>query len=142
MKNNKIMLAVLLIMGLIFTGCSDTSDKQQAEDLGYIQVDAEKAKSIMDEETDYIILDVRTEPEYDRGHIPNSILVPDTRIRVFAEKTLTNKDQLILVYCQRGNRSKKASAELVKMGYTNVIEFGGIENWPYTIEKEPDNKSN
>ena len=85
-------------------------------------------------ETDYIILDVRTEEEYNEGHIPNAILIPNTEIRERAELELTDQDQLILVYCRSGNRSKLAAAILVELGYTNVVEFGGINSWPYDIE--------
>ncbi len=99
----------------------------------YLQVNAKEAKALMDTKTDYIILDVRTAEEYAEGHIPNAVLIPHNEINLRAEKELTDKDQLILVYCRSGNRSKSASADLVKLGYTNVVEFGGIRDWPYDI---------
>lgn len=101
----------------------------------YQQVDAETAKELMATEDDYVILDVRTQAEYDQGHIPGAILIPRDTVATAAEDTLPNKDQLILVYCRSGNRSKQASQALVDLGYTNVIEFGGINNWPYEVEE-------
>ena len=100
----------------------------------YVNITAEEAKQIMDSEEGYIILDVRTQEEYDQGHIPGAILIPDTEVEVTAEEVLTDKDQLLLVYCRSGRRSKLASEILVELGYTNIKEFGGIIDWPYEIE--------
>ena len=100
----------------------------------YVNITAEEAKKIMDAEEGYIILDVRTQEEYDQGHIPGAILIPDTEVEVTAEEVLTDKDQLLLVYCRSGRRSKLASEILVELGYTNIKEFGGIIDWPYEIE--------
>lgn len=132
-----LFLILILILGLIIVGCSKSSGQKQLEgnEMGYLQVDAEKAKTLMETETDYVILDVRTDEEYAEGHIPNSALIPDYEIKKRAEKELPDKNQLILVYCRSGNRSKTASAILVELGYTNVVEFGGIRSWPYDIEK-------
>ena len=101
----------------------------------YQQVDAETAKELMDTEDDYAILDARTQAEYDKGHIPGAILIPHDTVATAAEDALPDKDQLILVYCRSGNRSKQASQTLVDLGYTNVVEFGGINSWPYEVEK-------
>ena len=106
---------------------SDSSDSYQ-------QVNAETAKELMDTEDDYVILDARTQAEYDEGHIPGAILIPHDTVMTAAEDALPDKDQLILVYCRSGNRSKQASQTLVDLGYTNVIEFGGINSWPYEVE--------
>ena len=100
----------------------------------YVNITAEEAKQIMDSEEGYVILDVRTQEEYDQGHIPGAILIPDTEVEVTAEDVLTDKDQLILVYCRSGRRSKLASEILVELGYTNIKEFGGIIDWPYEVE--------
>ncbi len=137
MKKQIIILSFFLALTLVFAGCLNLQKQEQSEDIerGYLQVDAEKAKSMMDTETEYIILDVRTDEEYAEGHIPNSILIPDFELRERAEIELTDKDQLIFVYCRSGNRSKNSSAILVELGYTNVVDFGGIRNWPYDIEK-------
>ncbi len=87
----------------------------------------------MDNESDYVVLDVRTEEEFAEGHIENAVLLPDYEIEVKAETVLTDKEQLILVYCRSGRRSKIASEKLVSLGYTNVKEFGGIIDWKYEI---------
>lgn len=100
----------------------------------YQQVDAETAKKLMDTEDDYVILDVRTQAEYNESHIPGAILIPHDTVATAAEDALPDKGQLILVYCRSGNRSKQASQALVDLGYTNVVEFGGINSWPYEVE--------
>ncbi len=89
----------------------------------------------MDTESDYVILDVRTQEEFDEGHIPGAILIPDYEIKEKAETALPDKNQLILVYCRSGRRSKLAAEQLEILGYTRIREFGGIIDWPYTIEK-------
>lgn len=99
-----------------------------------MNITAEEAKEIMDSQEGYVILDVRTQEEYGQGHIPGAILIPDTEIKARAEKELPDKDQLLLVYCRSGRRSKLASEALAKLGYTNIKEFGGIIDWPYEVE--------
>ncbi|MBQ9978587.1 MAG: rhodanese-like domain-containing protein [Clostridia bacterium] len=101
----------------------------------YEQITAEKAKALMDTEQDYVIIDARTQSEFDEGHIPGAILIPEYEIAERAERELPNKDQLILVYCRSGRRSKIAAQALVDLGYTNVKEFGGIIDWQYDITK-------
>ncbi|MBQ8813450.1 MAG: rhodanese-like domain-containing protein [Lachnospiraceae bacterium] len=125
-------LVILTVAGLV--GCG-TKDQAGGKD-GYMQITSQEAKKIMDTQEDYIILDVRTAQEYAEGHIAGAILIPDTEISERAEDELTDKDQLILVYCRSGRRSKNAAAELAAMGYTNVKEFGGILDWPYEIGKD------
>lgn len=100
----------------------------------YVNITAEEAKEIMDSEEGYIILDVRTQEEYDEGHIPGAIVISHEEIAEKAEEVLTDKDQLILVYCRSGRRSKIAAEALVELGYTNIKEFGGIIDWPYEVE--------
>ena len=99
----------------------------------YEQISQEEAKHIMDTESDFIILDVRTVEEFEEGHIENAILIPDYEIATKAEEVLLDKTQLILVYCRSGNRSKSASQTLADLGYTKVKEFGGIIDWEYEI---------
>lgn len=99
-----------------------------------MNITAEEAKEIMDSEEGYIILDVRTQEEYDAGHIPGAMLIPNTEIEARAEEELPDKDQLILVYCRSGRRSKLAAEILVALGYTNIKEFGGIIDWSYEVE--------
>lgn len=99
-----------------------------------MNITAQQAKEIMDTQEGYIILDTRTQEEYDEGHIPGAILIPYDEIIEKAEGILTDKDQLILVYCRSGRRSKIAAQSLVELGYTNIKEFGGIIDWPYGVE--------
>ena len=110
-------------------GCSDGGSAT------YDQISGAEAKALMDSESGYIIIDAREQDEYDEGHIPGAILIPYGAIADRAEKELPDKDQLILVYCRSGRRSKIAAEELVKLGYTNVKEFGGIIDWEYEIVK-------
>ena len=99
-----------------------------------MNITAAQAKEIMDSGEGYLILDTRTQEEYDEGHIPGAILIPYDEITQKAEAVLTDKDQMILVYCRSGRRSKLAAEDLVKLGYTNIKEFGGIIDWPYETE--------
>ena len=133
MKKVKGLIIMLLISLSLFgmTACDGENGKVST----YEQITAEQAKTIMDTEKDYIIIDARTEEEFAEGHIENAILIPEYEIKDRAEKELPDKEQLILVYCRSGRRSKIASEELVKLGYTNVKEFGGIIDWPYDIVK-------
>lgn len=134
MKNKGIIVLICLIVAIVLLLAYNKLGKGQADEVNtYISVSAEDAKEYMDKEENHIILDVRTQEEYDAGYIPGAILIPDFEIADRAEKELPDKDQLILVYCRSGNRSKKASAKLVEMGYTNVVEFGGINDWPYEV---------
>ena len=123
------LLATLL---MILRACGQTTQKEQ--EAVYVNITAEEAKKIMDTETDYVILDVRTQEEYDQGHIPGAIVIPDTEIKVRAEEELPDKDEMILVYCRSGRRSKNAAQILAELGYTNILEFGGILDWPYEVE--------
>ena len=122
---------MLLTLALPF-GCVGCSDGGSAT---YEQISGAEAKALMDSESGYIIIDARTQEEYDEGHISGAILIPEYEIVNRAEKELPDKNQLILVYCRSGRRSKIAAEELVKLGYTNVKEFGGIIDWEYEIVK-------
>ena len=122
---------MLLTLALPF-GCVGCSDGGSAS---YDQISGAEAKALMDSESGYIIIDARTQEEYDQGHIPGAIMIPEYEIADRAEKELPDKDQLILVYCRSGRRSKIAAEELVKLGYTNVKEFGGIIDWEYETVK-------
>ena len=131
LKRNKQFLIMLLTLALPF-GCVGCSDGGSAT---YEQISGAEAKALMDSESGYIIIDARTQEEYDQGHIPGAILIPEYEIADRAEKELPDKAQLILVYCRSGRRSKIAAEELVKLGYTNVKEFGGIIDWEYETTK-------
>jgi len=124
------IIAVILLLGCVcFAACAEQEAKEEA----YMNITAHEAKEIMDNQTGYVILDVRTQEEYDSGHIPGAILIPDYEISTRAEAELPDKDQLILVYCRSGRRSKNAAEALVQLGYTNIREFGGIIDWPYEV---------
>ena len=121
---------IALTAVLILTGCgSSADDKTVGDKKTYRQVSPEEAAAMMEEETDYIILDVRTQEEYEASHIPGAICIPNETIGTDDIPELPDKDQLILVYCRSGNRSKQASEKLAKQGYTNIVEFGGINSW-------------
>ena len=124
-------LVFLLLAVMMLTACGQ--DKENDQGAVYMNITAEEAKQIMDTEEDYIILDVRTKEEYDQGHIPGAIVISHEEIEEKAEDVLTDKDQLILVYCRSGRRSKIAAEALVDLGYTNIKEFGGIIDWPYEV---------
>ena len=134
MKKLSILLAALLLL----SGCGNTTAGETAPTTepreAYMNITAEEAKELMDTQENYIILDVRRQDEYDEKHIPGAILIPNEEIRERAEAELTDKDQLILVYCRSGNRSKQASEVLKELGYTYIREFGGINDWPYETE--------
>ena len=125
-------LVFLLLAVMLLTACGQ--DKENDQGVVYVNITAEEAKQIMDSEEGYIILDVRTQEEYDEGHIPSAIVISHEEIEEKAEDVLTDKDQLILVYCRSGRRSKIAAEALVELGYTNIKEFGGIIDWPYEVE--------
>ena len=125
-------LIFLLSAVILLTACGQ--DPNNHREVTYMNITAEEAKTIMDTQEGYIILDVRTQEEFDQGHIPGAILIPNTRIEFDAEEILTDMDQLILVYCRSGRRSKQAAEILVEMGYTNIKEFGGIIDWTYETE--------
>lgn len=110
---------------LLIAGCA-----APAQESGYRQVTAEEAIALMEKESGYIILDVRTVQEYSEKHIPKAVNIPNESIGTEDLPALPDKNQLILVYCRSGNRSKQASEKLAALGYTNVVEFGGINSWP------------
>ena len=125
-------LIFLLLAVIMLTACGQ--DKENDQGAVYVNITAEEAKQIMDSEEGYIILDVRTQEEYDEGHIPGAIQISHEEIEARAEQVLTDKDQLILVYCRSGRRSKIAAEALAELGYTNIRECGGIIDWPYETE--------
>ncbi|MBS5949059.1 MAG: rhodanese-like domain-containing protein [Clostridium sp.] len=136
MKKN--IIALFLILSTLFiSGCTTLNKEISSKDQESVKVSkitSEEAKEEMNNR-DVIILDVRTEDEYNSGHIENSVLIPVDDLEDKAEELLVNKEQKILVYCRSGNRSKKAADLLVEMGYTNVYDLGGIKDWPYEIVK-------
>lgn len=125
-------LVFLFLAVMLLTACGHNTENGQGA--VFVNITAEEAKQIMDTEEGYVILDVREQDEYDAGHIPGAILIPYTQIEEKANEMLPDKEQLILVYCRNGRRSKIAAEALVKLGYTNIKEFGGIIDWPYEVE--------
>ena len=119
-------LIPILLSALMFAGCAGTSNSQTNT---YRSITMDEAVAMMEQETGYIILDVRRPDEFAAGHIPNAINVPNETIGTAEIPKLPDKDQLIMVYCRSGRRSKEASEKLVKLGYTNIVEFGGILDW-------------
>ena len=126
-------LTILLLAVILLTACGQSNGNEQ--EAMYVNITAQEAKTIMDTEQGYVILDTRTREEYDQGHIPGAIQISHDEITEKAEGVLTDKDQLILVYCRSGRRSKLAAEALVELGYTNIKEFGGIIDWPYEVEQ-------
>ncbi len=136
----KIKKIVSIILSTVFlSACSlsiGTAETPQNDDTkGYRQISVDEAKKIMTSEEGYIILDVRRADEFSEGHIPGAINVANEEIGTEEIPELPDKAQLILVYCRSGRRSKEASEKLVKLGYTNIVEFGGINDWTGEIEK-------
>ena len=121
MKWIPILMALLLL-----SGCAAQVQKEQS----YRQINMDEVIAMMEAENDYIILDVRTPEEFSEKHIPGAINVANETIGSEKIPELPDKDQLILVYCRSGNRSKQAAEKLVALGYTNIVEFGGINDWP------------
>lgn len=132
----KKVIIILIILVVIIGGVimlSKNTEKETNNEIQYVSMD--EITTIMQENTNYIILDARTIEEYNQGHIPNAICIPNETIDETVTTKLPNKDQLILIYCRSGNRSKQAALKLQQLGYTNLIEFGGIIDWDGEIEK-------
>ena len=118
-------LVSVFLAAIFLAGCSAPK-----ETVSYRQISMDEAITMMEEESGYIILDVRTPEEFADKHIPGAVNIPNETIAAEEIPELPEKDQLILVYCRSGNRSKQASEKLAALGYTNVVEFGGINSWP------------
>ncbi len=127
-----IMLLAILSSALLLTGCIGGQAKA-----AYRRVSAEEAQQIMKTESGYRIVDVRTPEEYASGHIPNAICIPNESIGKEPPAELSDKKQLLLIYCRSGRRSKEAANKLVELGYENVVDFGGIIDWPGEKTTEP-----
>ena len=139
---------LLLILGLCLclAACSSggTSESGSASEASvasdqagtYTQISQDEAMEMMEKDDGHVIVDVRTQEEYDEGHIPDAVLIPNETIADSPPAELPDKDQIILIYCRRGNRSKDASQKLADMGYTNIYEFGGIETWEGEVVTE------
>ena len=135
MKKNYILLFTLLAMMLSMVGCTAQSTENN-ETQTYQTITGAQAKEMIDADDTVIILDVRSQEEYDTGHIEGALLIPDTQITEDAEALLTDKDATILVYCRSGRRSALAAADLAELGYTGIYDFGGIIDWEYEVVVE------
>lgn len=129
MKRILLLVAALGMVLTVAAGCSAQSSESKKNDSGYEQISQEEAAELMKSESDCVLLDVRTAQEFSQRHIPGAICIPNEKITDEALPQLPDKDKLILVYCRSGNRSKQAAEKLVKAGYTNIKEFGGLVDW-------------
>ena len=125
MKRGALALLAVLLLGV----CAAKAE-------GYTRIDQETARQMMAIPDGHVVVDVRRQDEYDAGHIPGAILIPNEDIGGEAPEALPDRDQVILIYCRSGNRSKQASQKLADMGYRNVYEFGGINTWQGEITTE------
>ena len=143
----KYFITIIVAVMLVLAGCScskeadnavntstSTNVNEEKKDMTaknktYKQISQEEAKEMMKKDDGHIIVDVRRQDEYDSGHIAGAILIPNESIGTSQPDPLKDLDQIILVYCRTGNRSKQAAQKLADMGYTNVYEFGGINTW-------------
>ena len=128
-----VILLIVIVIGVVLVLSMKDKKLENKQPIRYVSMD--KIKEIMDENDNYIILDARTIEEYNEGHIPNAICIPNETIDESVITKLQRKDQLILIYCRSGNRSKQAATRLANLGYTNLVEFGGIMDWDGEIEK-------
>ena len=128
------ILPIVLIILFALSGCSSVKEEQNTA--AYKQISQEEAKEMMSRDDGHVIVDVRRQDEYAAGHIPGAILIPNESIGCDSPEALPDYDQIILIYCRTGNRSKQASEKLAAMGYTNIYEFGGINTRTDVIVKE------
>lgn len=132
-------LALLcMVLAILLAGCTTGEKPEETESTksSYTQISQETAKEMMAQDDGHVIVDVRRQDEYDAGHIPGAILIPNESISTEQPSELPDLDQVILIYCRSGNRSKQAAQKLFDMGYTNVYEFGGINSWTGEVVTE------
>ena len=139
-----VIIAVLICIGFFIyktnnknktTTSNSTATTNAAKTNEIRHVSMDDIVKIMEENKDYVIVDVRTPDEYAEGHIPNAINIQNETINETVYNKLKDKNQLILIYCRSGSRSRQAAYKMQKLGYTNIVEFGGIINWKGKIEK-------
>jgi len=136
MIKNRVLLSVMLILIIGITGCGNNKKSDEVSNTASVnKIDAEIAMEMMASGDSYVLVDVRTQAEFDEGHIEGALLLPNDQIETLAIEQLTDKDAVILVYCRSGNRSAIASQLLIDLGYTNIYDFGGITDWQGEIVK-------
>ena len=139
-RSNSISCGLILftLLALLLTACSSGPQVMDGEDMvrSYTQISQDEAKKMMEQDGTQIIVDVRMQEEYDSGHIPGAICIPNESIGTEPPEELPDFDQIILIYCRSGNRSKQAAQKLFDMGYTNIYEFGGINDWTGEVVTE------
>ncbi|MCI6012974.1 MAG: rhodanese-like domain-containing protein [Firmicutes bacterium] len=131
-----ILCMMTALCGGLLAACGLSGSDGEVKEDEYMKITMEQAQNLMETEENYVILDVRREDEYDAGHIPGAVCLPNESITAeTAAEVLPDPAQMILVYCRSGNRSKQAAAKLAALGYSDIREFGGILDWPGEIEK-------
>ena len=128
MKKLLILALSLFLAGCMVTKTSETSGS-------YKTISSTEAQQMIEDNKDALILDVRTAAEYESGHIPNAVNLSNEDIQAGKVDSLKDKSQFIMVYCRSGNPSRQAAQKLSELGYTNVVDFGGIQSWQGDIEK-------
>ena len=124
---------LILALSLFLAGCMVTKTSKTSS--SYKTISSTEAQQMIEDNKDVLILDVRTAAEYESGHIPNAVNLSNEDIQAGKVDSLKDKSQLIMVYCRSGNRSRQAAQKLAELGYTNVVDFGGIQSWQGDIEK-------
>jgi phage shock protein E len=141
MKNRILALFLAAVLFVLPTACgtaaggtsgTDSSGEASAAP-AVAAITPEEVKALLDSGEDFVLLDVRTQSEFDRGHIPGALLIPDTELADRAGDELPDKDGLIVLYCRSGRRSAASAADLIDRGYTQVYDMGGINDWPYDV---------
>ena len=120
-------LLIIVALIVLLAACARSGDNGKGA--GYNQIDQDTAMQMMAADDGHVVVDVRRQDEYDAGHIPGALLIPNESIVDARPEALPYLDQVILIYCRSGNRSKQAAEKLAGMGYTNLYEFGGINTW-------------
>lgn len=140
MQFKKSLLIVSFALAAMLAACGGAPSSSSAslpasssavEKAEYRTLTAQEAKARMDSDDSIVVLDVRTEAEFEEKHIEGAVLIPNETIISEPPAELPDKDAEILIYCRSGNRSRQAAEKLIGMGYSNVYDFGGINSWPY-----------
>ena len=134
----KIMFVILIIASLLMISCDNSAENIEGNGTEgkVLMISPEEAKESLDENSEIILLDVRTPSEYESGHIEGAVLLPLDNITEEASEVIPDNEKIYYVYCRSGNRSATAEQLLVDMGYKNIYDLGGIIDWPYDTVTE------